>query len=192
MEEIDVGEDKPRQVVSGQRSATSHYCISDAVTSPSLPRLVVHSALAYVATDRLLCSCCVVRASVCLSVCACGAGLVPYIPLEQFQTARLCVICNLKPSPLRGVTSYGMVLAASNADRSVVELIVPPASARVGERLTLGGLDVLQYEVDAVVDPKKKGTLTACPAMSLDSTAYRPTALRLICVDQHVQRGDGN
>ena len=100
VEEIDVGEDKPRQVVS---------------------------------------------------------GLVPYIPLEQFQTARLCVICNLKPSALRGVTSYGMVLAASNADRSVVELIVPPAAAKVGERLTLSTVDVLRYEVDAVIDPKKKG-----------------------------------
>ena len=87
------------------------------------------------------------------------SGLVPYIPLDQFQSARLCVICNLKPSALRGVTSYGMVLAASNADRTAVELIVPPPTARVGERLTLSTVDVLQYEVDAVIDPKKKGNV---------------------------------
>ena len=63
------------------------------------------------------------------------SGLVDFIPLAAFQSARLCVICNLKPSALRGVTSYGMVLAASNADRTVVELITPPASAAVGTRL---------------------------------------------------------
>ena len=87
------------------------------------------------------------------------SGLVPYIPLETFQTARLCVICNLKPSALKGVTSYGMVLAAANADRSHVELIVPPASAKPGERLTLSTLDVTKYEADAVIDPKKKGNV---------------------------------
>ena len=100
VEEIDVGEDKPRQVVS---------------------------------------------------------GLVPYIPLERFSTARLCVICNLKPSPLRNVTSYGMVLAAANSDRTVVELVEPPAGSVVGERLVLAGMDWAGLGVDGVVDPKKKG-----------------------------------
>jgi tRNA-binding EMAP/Myf-like protein len=85
------------------------------------------------------------------------SGLVDFVPLSDFQSARLCVICNLKPSALRGITSYGMVLAASNAEHSVVELITPPAAAAVGTRLRLSTLDVTQWTPDAVVDPKKKG-----------------------------------
>jgi len=85
------------------------------------------------------------------------SGLVPYISLEAFSTSRLCVICNLKPSTLRGVQSFGMVLAASNADRSHVELIQPPRDAPVGTRISLTSLDVLPFAPDAVIDPKKKG-----------------------------------
>lgn len=50
-----------------------------------------------------------------------------------------------------------MVLAASNADHTQVELIQPPADAPVGTRLTLTGLDLTAFTPDAVVDPKKKG-----------------------------------
>ena len=52
-----------------------------------------------------------------------------------------------------------MVLAASNADRSVVELIAPPSSAPVGTRLSLSTVDVLVHQPDAVIDPKKKGNV---------------------------------
>ena len=51
------------------------------------------------------------------------------------------------------------VLAASNGDRSKVELIAPPPSAPVGTRLTLSNVDVLSHTPDAVIDPKKKGNV---------------------------------
>ena len=51
------------------------------------------------------------------------------------------------------------VLAASNADRSKVELIAPPPTAPVGTRLTLSTVDVLSHPPDAVIDPKKKGNV---------------------------------
>jgi len=99
------------------------------------------------------------------------SGLVKYISLEDFSKARVCVICNLKPSALQGVTSQGMVLAASTGegDARVVELIVPPAGAKPGDRiLPLSGEDLAAFEPLAVVDPKaKKNNVWAAVAAQL-------------------------
>lgn len=84
------------------------------------------------------------------------SGLVKYVPIEQFEKARVCVICNLKPSALRGENSAGMVLAASNADRSQVELITPPDSATPGTKITLINQDCSGWQADESVDPKAK------------------------------------
>lgn len=86
------------------------------------------------------------------------SGLVKFIPLDVFSTARVCVICNLKPSALKNVVSNGMVLAASNADKSVVELIVPPAGAKPGDRIIPldGDVDYSSFAPLASVDPKAK------------------------------------
>ena len=86
------------------------------------------------------------------------SGLVKFIPLDVFSTARVCVICNLKPSPLKGVVSNGMVLAASNGDKTVVELIVPPAGSKPGDRILPidGEVDYSSFAPLAVVDPKAK------------------------------------
>ena len=40
---------------------------------------------------------------------------------------------------MMGFTSEGMVLCASNADRSVVEFVAPPPGSAVGERLLVPG-----------------------------------------------------
>ena len=48
-------------------------------------------------------------------------------------------VCNLKPRAMMGFTSEGMVLCASNADRSVVEFVAPPPGSVVGERLLVPG-----------------------------------------------------
>eukprot|EP00268_Persea_americana_P037480 TRINITY_DN3710_c0_g1_i12.p1 TRINITY_DN3710_c0_g1~~TRINITY_DN3710_c0_g1_i12.p1 ORF type:complete len:749 (+),score=126.31 TRINITY_DN3710_c0_g1_i12:1066-3312(+) len=42
------------------------------------------------------------------------SGLVKYIPLEEMQNRRVCVLCNLKPVTMRGIKSQAMVLVASN------------------------------------------------------------------------------
>jgi len=67
------------------------------------------------------------------------SGLVKYIPLEEMQNRKVCVLCNLKPVALRGIKSHAMVLAASSDDHTKVELVEPPVDAAVGERVTFAG-----------------------------------------------------
>ncbi|XP_042485777.1 probable methionine--tRNA ligase [Macadamia integrifolia] len=81
------------------------------------------------------------------------SGLVKYIPLEEMQSRKVCVLCNLKPATMRGIKSQAMVLAASNGDHTKVELVDPPQLAPVGERLKFPGFD---GEPDSVLNPKKK------------------------------------
>ncbi|MCH99811.1 putative methionine-tRNA ligase-like, partial [Trifolium medium] len=46
------------------------------------------------------------------------SGLVKYIPLDEMQNRKVCVLCNLKPATMRGIKSQAMVLAASNDDHT--------------------------------------------------------------------------
>ncbi|GMY15990.1 methionine--tRNA ligase, cytoplasmic [Fagus crenata] len=81
------------------------------------------------------------------------SGLVKYIPLEEMQNRKVCVLCNLKPAAMRGIKSQAMVLAASDSEHTKVELVDPPKSACVGERVTFPGFN---GEPDDVLNPKKK------------------------------------
>ncbi|XP_058097366.1 probable methionine--tRNA ligase [Magnolia sinica] len=81
------------------------------------------------------------------------SGLVKYIPLEEMENRKVCVLCNLKPATMRGIKSHAMVLAASNDDHTKVELVNPPESAPVGERVMFSGFS---GEPDDVLNPKKK------------------------------------
>ncbi|XP_072954833.1 probable methionine--tRNA ligase isoform X1 [Typha angustifolia] len=81
------------------------------------------------------------------------SGLVKYIPLEEMQNRKVCVLCNLKPVGMRGIKSHAMVLAASNDDHTKVELVDPPASAVVGERVAFAGYS---GEPDTVLNAKSK------------------------------------
>eukprot|EP00271_Cylindrocystis_brebissonii_P015479 TRINITY_DN38386_c0_g1_i1.p1 TRINITY_DN38386_c0_g1~~TRINITY_DN38386_c0_g1_i1.p1 ORF type:complete len:1047 (-),score=186.67 TRINITY_DN38386_c0_g1_i1:369-3509(-) len=81
------------------------------------------------------------------------SGLVKYVPIEEMQDRMVCVLCNLKPANMRGVKSQAMVLAASNADKTQVELVNPPAGAAPGERIIAAGFE---GEPDAQLNPKKK------------------------------------
>jgi len=82
------------------------------------------------------------------------SGLAKFIPLEQMVERRVVVVCNLKPTPMRGVISSAMVLAASNADRTQVELVEPPAGAIPGERIHFNEDHV--GKPDEQLNPKKK------------------------------------
>ncbi|XP_077212936.1 methionine-tRNA ligase, putative / methionyl-tRNA synthetase, putative / MetRS [Tasmannia lanceolata] len=81
------------------------------------------------------------------------SGLVKYVPLEEMQDRKVCVLCNLKPATMRGIKSQAMVLAASNDDHTIVELVDPPESALVGERVTFPGFSGDPVEI---LNPKKK------------------------------------
>lgn len=82
------------------------------------------------------------------------SGLVNFIPIEQMQDARVICLCNLKPAKMRGIESQAMVLCASNADHTQVELIKPPEGAKIGERIFFG--EGYEGEPDKELNPKKK------------------------------------
>ncbi|KAL9411315.1 hypothetical protein AB3S75_045000 [Citrus x aurantiifolia] len=81
------------------------------------------------------------------------SGLVKHIPLEEMQERMVCVLCNLKPVAMRGIKSHAMVLCASTSDNTKVELVEPPKSAKIGERVAFPGFE---GEPDDVLNPKKK------------------------------------
>ncbi|XP_057456803.1 probable methionine--tRNA ligase [Lotus japonicus] len=81
------------------------------------------------------------------------SGLVKYIPIDEMQNRKVCVLCNLKPAAMRGIKSHAMVLAASNDDHTKVELVESPSSAVVGERVTFPGFE---GNPDELLNPKKK------------------------------------
>jgi aminoacyl tRNA synthase complex-interacting multifunctional protein 1 len=68
-----------------------------------------------------------------------ASGLRAHYSLEEMSGRRVVVITNLKPRPLVGFTSAGMVLAATAPDTGKVELLAPPPGAAVGERVTFAG-----------------------------------------------------
>lgn len=66
------------------------------------------------------------------------SGLVKYVPQEDLEGRRVVVLCNLKARNMRGVKSHGMLLCASNDAHDVVEPLIPPEGAVVGERVFFG------------------------------------------------------
>jgi len=78
------------------------------------------------------------------------SGLVRYMAAEELMGRRVVVLCNLKPSKMRGIISEGMLLAASvpkqggEEGEEVVELLDPPADAPVGELISVSGFDASQ------------------------------------------------
>jgi methionine--tRNA ligase beta chain len=93
------------------------------------------------------------------------SGLVKFISEANMLGASLLVVCNLKPSKLRGIVSNGMVLATSVSDAEGVkqqcELITPPAGSKVGERVSFEGYDVAAQAPAAVIDAKGKNSFWA-------------------------------
>jgi tRNA-binding EMAP/Myf-like protein len=51
------------------------------------------------------------------------SGLVKYISMEELKGRDVVVLCNLKPRAMRGVTSFGMLLCASDAEHTKVIII---------------------------------------------------------------------
>lgn len=67
------------------------------------------------------------------------SGLVKWVPIEQMKDRLVLVICNLPAKAMRGVTSQGMVLAASHKEGknlTACTLVDVPAGSVVGEKLS--------------------------------------------------------
>ncbi len=94
-----------------------------------------------------------------------ASGLRQHYSLEDMQGRRVIVVANLKPRTMVGFNSQGMVLCASNADRSVVEFVEPPADARIGERIRVQGFSESTDAAPDTVNPAKKANpwLTVAP-----------------------------
>ncbi|KAH9273108.1 tyrosine-tRNA ligase [Batrachochytrium salamandrivorans] len=81
------------------------------------------------------------------------SGLAKYLTKEEFTGRLVLVVANLKASKFAGVLSEGMVLAASNADKSMVELLEPSDDSVVGEKVFFEGFTSAP---DPTLNPKQK------------------------------------
>jgi len=53
------------------------------------------------------------------------AGIKAHYTREELVGKKIVIVANLEPRTLRGITSHGMLLAASSEDKSAVVLISP-------------------------------------------------------------------
>ncbi|RNF26439.1 putative tyrosyl-tRNA synthetase [Trypanosoma conorhini] len=61
------------------------------------------------------------------------SGLVEHYTAEELEGSLCLAVCNMKPKALKGITSEGMVLCASNA--GALRLVRPPEGAKPGDRI---------------------------------------------------------
>lgn len=89
-----------------------------------------------------------------------GSGLQKHVSLSAMTEGLVVVFVNLKPRKLADLMSEGMVMCASNAEHTEIELMRPPEGSVVGERIQLEGNPILGAPVssayEAVLNPKKK------------------------------------
>jgi methionine--tRNA ligase beta chain len=89
-----------------------------------------------------------------VTVCS---GLRKYIPDAAELLGPCIVVANLKPVKMRGIVSEAMVLCATSADGTQVELVKPPPGAKPGDRVYFPGTDAdRDNQPDAQLNPKKK------------------------------------
>jgi methionine--tRNA ligase beta chain len=64
------------------------------------------------------------------------AGIKAYYTKEELLDKKIVIVANLEPRTLRGVTSHGMLLAASNENKSAVVLISPDKNIENGSTIS--------------------------------------------------------
>lgn len=64
------------------------------------------------------------------------AGLKPYYTKEELEGKRCVVFTNLEPKKIMEIKSHGMILAASNADKSEVKLIQAEGALELGSKIS--------------------------------------------------------
>lgn len=95
------------------------------------------------------------------------SGLAKYLNEQELLNRKVVMIANVKPGKLRDVVSAGLVLCASNSDHSVVEPLVAPDAAAVGERITFAGHE---GKAEEVLNPKKKQLEKIFPDLFTDDS----------------------
>jgi len=79
------------------------------------------------------------------------SGLVKFIPENEMQDRMAIILCNLKPSKMRGIMSEAMVMCASTPEK--VEIMAPPPGSKPGDFVQVEGYN---RNPDAQLNPKKK------------------------------------
>ncbi|XP_062207277.1 methionine--tRNA ligase, cytoplasmic-like [Phragmites australis] len=93
------------------------------------------------------------------------SGLAKYCSLDELVNRHVVLITNVKPGKLRDVMSSGLVLCASTQDHTVVEPLIPPEGAKVGEHISFAGID---GKPEDVLNPKKKQLDKITPHLRTD------------------------
>mmetsp|Transcript_29719 Transcript_29719/g.33799 ORF Transcript_29719/g.33799 Transcript_29719/m.33799 type:complete len:254 (-) Transcript_29719:187-948(-) len=96
------------------------------------------------------------------------AGVQQYIPIDK-MTGKIMVAANLKARKLAGIPSQGMVLMASNADHTEVQLLRPADDTPLGERVLLEGFDLPQDRVPTLTNKYAKIIEDLKPFMLTDN-----------------------
>lgn len=63
------------------------------------------------------------------------AGIKPYYKKDELKNKKIIVVVNLAPRKLLGITSQGMLLAASNSDHTKVILLSPEKDIEAGSKV---------------------------------------------------------
>lgn len=64
------------------------------------------------------------------------AGIKKYYEKEELEGKKIVIIANLQARKMRGIESQGMLLAASNDDKSKVVLLVPDKEIEAGSKVS--------------------------------------------------------
>ena len=71
------------------------------------------------------------------------SGLVKFVPIEEMQNRRAVILCNLKPSKMRGILSHAMVMCASTPDKVRVNVHLYAYILRGASRVTGYMIDIV-------------------------------------------------
>jgi len=67
------------------------------------------------------------------------SNLVKHLTLSQMLNRFVIVLCNIKPAKFMDVLSCGLLLGAFHNDKSKVEPLQPPETARIGDKVIVQG-----------------------------------------------------
>jgi len=93
------------------------------------------------------------------------SGLVKFIPEAEMQDRMVVVLCNLKPSKMRGIVSEAMVMCASTPEK--VEIMAPPPGSKPGDIVLVDGFN---RNPDEVLNPKKKIFEACAPDLKVNGS----------------------
>ena len=95
------------------------------------------------------------------------SGLAQHMPLDAVKGAMVVCICNLKARKIGGLESAGMVLCASDASKSKLCFVTPPAGATAGDRVSFEGFTGEPAEIKKM--DKKKGWEAIQPQLNTNA-----------------------